>query len=145
MWPLGHAGLTLATSLGACVNAALLFLFLRRNGFYEPRAGWLVFLSRLVVALGVLAAVAVLARGTAEVWLAFGLWERVGRLFGVIAAGAASRTFGALFLLGFRLRGLQPAGRVRRPIFALRASDSGRFRTSAGEAKIGRLTPNRAR
>src|SRR4030095_3193764 len=36
---LGHAGLTLATSLGACVNAALLFWALRRLGYYKPAAG----------------------------------------------------------------------------------------------------------
>jgi putative peptidoglycan lipid II flippase len=34
-WPLrlGHAGLTLATSLGACLNASVLFVLLRRHGF----------------------------------------------------------------------------------------------------------------
>src|SRR6185295_13396781 len=41
MRPLGHAGLTLATSLGACMNAALLYWLLRRAGYYKPRAGWL--------------------------------------------------------------------------------------------------------
>ena len=39
MRPLGHAGLTLATSLGACVNAGLLFWFLCRRGIYVPRGG----------------------------------------------------------------------------------------------------------
>ena len=41
-WPLGlgHAGLTLATSLGACVNAALLFWLLRKHGYYAPQPGW---------------------------------------------------------------------------------------------------------
>ncbi len=103
MWPLGHAGLTLATSLGACVNAVLLYVFLRRRGFYTPAAGWLSFIARVVVALGVLAAALYALAGPAEAWLHATLWTRIGRLAMVIAGGAAAY-FGALFLLGFRLR-----------------------------------------
>jgi putative peptidoglycan lipid II flippase len=103
MWPMGHAGLTLATSLGACVNASLLYVFLRRRGFYQPVPGWLPFLSRVVVALGVLAAALYVLAGPAEAWLAATLWQRIGRLAVVIAGGAAAY-FGALLLLGFRLR-----------------------------------------
>jgi putative peptidoglycan lipid II flippase len=99
---LGHAGLTLATSLGACVNAGLLFWFLRRKGFYTPAPGWLAFLSRVVVALGVLAAVLYWSAGPAEYWLNAGLWAKVGRLALVVLGGAATY-FGALYLLGFRL------------------------------------------
>ena len=53
VWPLGmgHAGLTLATSLGACVNAALLFWMLRKKGFYAPQEGWAKFLAKVLVAL----------------------------------------------------------------------------------------------
>ncbi|MCC7325318.1 MAG: murein biosynthesis integral membrane protein MurJ [Burkholderiales bacterium] len=102
MWPLGHAGLTLATSLGACVNAALLFWFLRRRGLYTPSPGWFRFLCRLLVALGVLAAVLHTLAGPAEFWLASGLWVKVGRLSAVVAVGAAAY-FGALFLVGFRI------------------------------------------
>ena len=43
--PLGHAGLTLSTSIGACLNAALLFWFLRKRGIYVPSPGWLRFLG----------------------------------------------------------------------------------------------------
>src|SRR3954471_15224273 len=35
--PLRHAGLALAIGLGACLNAALLFLFLRRDDSYVPQ------------------------------------------------------------------------------------------------------------
>ena len=101
MWPLGHAGLTLATSLGACVNASLLFWFLRRNGTYVAQPGWFLFLCRLLVALGVLAAALHFMAGPAQWWLDAGLWAKVGRLSGIVAAGAAVY-FGALFLLGFR-------------------------------------------
>jgi putative peptidoglycan lipid II flippase len=102
-WPLrlGHAGLTLATSLGACLNAALLFAFLRHRGHYVPRDGWLLFVSRLVVALAVLGAVLVWAAGPAAFWLHASPWARVGRLALVIGGGAAAY-FAALYLLGFR-------------------------------------------
>jgi len=103
MWPLGHAGLTLATSLGACINAALLFVFLRRRGFYTPSKGWLPFLCRVVVALGVLAAALYAMAGPAESWLTAGLWSKVGRMLLIVVGGAVAY-FGALFLLGFRIR-----------------------------------------
>jgi putative peptidoglycan lipid II flippase len=103
MWRMGQAGLTLATSLGACVNAMLLFWMLRKRGIYSLRPGWLGFLARLALALGVLAAVLYLLAGQADYWLHASLWTKVGRLAGVVAAGAAAY-LGTLFLLGFRLR-----------------------------------------
>ncbi len=105
MWPLGHAGLTLATSLGAIVNAGLLYWFLRKHGAYAPQPGWFVFACRLVVALGVLAAVLYALTGPATFWLNADLWTKVGRLAGIIAVAGAAY-FGALFLLGFRLADL---------------------------------------
>ena len=80
MFPLGHAGLTLSTSIGACFNAALLFWFLRKHGVYVPRPGWLLFVSKLVIALFVLAAVLLWLGGPASFWLAASLWPKVGRL-----------------------------------------------------------------
>ena len=102
MFRIGHAGLTLSTSLGACLNAGLLFWFLKRHGIYRPRAGWLLFVSKLVVALFVLAVVLLWIAGPTPMWLAAPLMVKVGRLAGVCAAGAAVY-FGALWLLGFRI------------------------------------------
>jgi putative peptidoglycan lipid II flippase len=102
MFPLGHAGLTLATSLGACVNAALLFTLLLRNGHYRPQPGWLLFLSKVIVALAVLGALLAWLAGPSSFWLAASLWSKVGYLAGIIAAAAATY-FATLFLLGFRL------------------------------------------
>ena len=102
MWRIGHAGLTLATSVGACVNAALLFWFLRKGGFYRPQPGWFLFLCKLLVALGVLAALLFALSGPPEVWLSNGAWARIGRLAGIIAAGIGAY-FATLYLLGFRL------------------------------------------
>ena len=102
MYRIGHAGLTLSTSLGACLNAGLLFWFLKRRGIYTPRAGWLQFVSRQVVALFALAAVLIWIVGPATLWLNATLWAKVARLAWVCTAGAGTY-FGALWLLGFRL------------------------------------------
>jgi putative peptidoglycan lipid II flippase len=104
-WPLGfgHAGLTLATSLGACLNASVLFVLLRRAGFFVPRKGWLMFVLRIFVALAVLGGLLAWLVGSAQEWLAAGLWTRAGRLAMLVVAGGASY-FGTLFLLGFRVR-----------------------------------------
>ena len=101
MEPLGHGGLTLATSLGALFNAATLYVLLRRRGHYAPVAGWGMFLAKIVVAGGVLAGVLAMLVGPSSTWLQAGLAERIGRLGLVMAAGGVAY-FGALWLLGFR-------------------------------------------
>lgn len=52
---LRHAGLALSVSLGACANAVLLLIGLRRRGIYAPLPGWTRFLWRLALALAALA------------------------------------------------------------------------------------------
>ena len=103
-WPLGlgHAGLTLATSIGACINAAALFVLLRRRGFYAPSAGWTKFFVRLSIAVALLAAVIWWLGGQGETWITSTLWQRVTRL-AVIMIAAAVVYFGALYAMGFRL------------------------------------------
>jgi len=99
---LGPSGLTLATSVGACVNAALLFWLLRKYGYYVPQPGWLRFLARLVVALIVLGGLLFWLVGAPSFWLTAGLWTKVGRLAVVVGAGIVVY-FATLYLLGFRL------------------------------------------
>jgi putative peptidoglycan lipid II flippase len=101
MWRIGHAGLTLATSIGATFNAAMLFTLLKRRKLYSPQPGWGIFVAKLVVALGVLAAVLAWLAGPAEMWLHATLLHKLVRLFGVIGAGALAY-FAALALMGFR-------------------------------------------
>jgi putative peptidoglycan lipid II flippase len=101
MFRIGHAGLTLATSIGACLNATLLFITMRRRGIYVPQPGWLVFLGRIGIALAALGGVLWWAAGADAFWVAAGLWAKVGRLSAVIAAGALAY-FAALWVCGFR-------------------------------------------
>ena len=55
--PLAHAGLALAISAGACLNAGLLFYQLRKQQMYQPQPGWAKFGFKLVVAVAVMSAV----------------------------------------------------------------------------------------
>lgn len=50
VWSIGHAGLALATSASAFINAGLLFLALRRSGAYLPGSGWGIFALRMLAA-----------------------------------------------------------------------------------------------
>jgi putative peptidoglycan lipid II flippase len=103
MWQIGHAGLTLATSIGATFNAAMLCVLLVRRKLYVPQPGWGQFIARLVVALGVLAAVLAWLAGPADLWLHASFAHKAARLSGLIVAGALAY-FGTLALLGFRVR-----------------------------------------
>jgi putative peptidoglycan lipid II flippase len=50
IWPLHHAGIALATSLSAVLNAGLLFYFLYQRGIYKPSSGWKIYGIRIAVA-----------------------------------------------------------------------------------------------
>ena len=50
VFPLAHAGLALATSLGAFFNAALLLYQLLKKNIYRPVKGWWVFSLRILLA-----------------------------------------------------------------------------------------------
>jgi putative peptidoglycan lipid II flippase len=101
--PLRHAGLALATSLGACLNAGMLLTLLRRRSIYAPGPGWLAFGWKLAAALTAMTAALWLTAGASAEWIAASAQHRVLRLAGVIAAGALAY-FATLWLLGFRLR-----------------------------------------
>jgi putative peptidoglycan lipid II flippase len=101
---LRHAGLALSIGLGAVVNAAWLFIGLRRAGWYTPAPGWLGFGVRVLLASALLGGL--LGWGAhAFDWIALG--AREGRRIGLMAAflgGAALLYFAALAALGIRLR-----------------------------------------
>jgi len=101
IWSLRHTGLALAIGLAAWLNAGMLYWKLRQHGIFTPKAGWPLFLVKVLVALTAMAGVLWwLASGT-DYWLQSGVWERIERLALVIAAGTISY-FGALWLMGFR-------------------------------------------
>ena len=100
---LRHAGLALSISLAACLNAALLYRGLRRQGIYAPSPGWRTFFVKLVLALAPMGAVLSLASGNPEAWLEWCFAARLLRLL-LIVVGGAGVYFAVLWLLGFRLQ-----------------------------------------
>ena len=102
VWKLQHAGLALSISLGACINAAFLFLLLRIKEMYQPKAGWRAFLLKLAVALAVMAGgLWAVQHYVALEWVHVGGLRRTGQLFALIGFGMVLY-FSTLGLLGFR-------------------------------------------
>ena len=101
---LAHAGLALSVGLGACLNALFLYVGLRRHAIFTPQAGWLWFMTRLLIALCLMG---VMARWNAGHFDWLGMKEqpflRFALLMQVIAACGLTY-FGALFAMGFRPR-----------------------------------------
>jgi putative peptidoglycan lipid II flippase len=103
IWPLKHAGLALAISLGACLNAALLYQGLRRREIFRPRPGWGAFAAKVAGAVGAMAVAVAFAMGPAEWWIGADWRLRAPALAGLVTLGAAVY-FGTLWALGFRVR-----------------------------------------
>ena len=100
-----HAGLALATSMAAWVNAGLLYRMLRKQQVYRPETDWPRFFLQIGVAGLALGAVLFWGIPVMPVWLDWSVWSRVSALFVCIMAGAAAY-FIALQLVGLRLRSL---------------------------------------
>ncbi len=103
IWPLRHAGLALAISLGACLNAGLLYYQLRRHDIFRPLAGWGIFVAKIAAALLAMGAGLWWAMGPDAQWLSAGVWWRIARLSMLVVLGAATY-FASLWLLGLRPR-----------------------------------------
>ncbi|MFG0864341.1 murein biosynthesis integral membrane protein MurJ [Pseudomonas sp. FYR_7] len=101
--PLAHAGLALAISLGACLNAGLLFWKLRTQRLFQPQPGWAVFLLKLVLAASLMSGVLLAGMHYLTAWVEGNMLERLMRLMALIMAGVVTY-FGCLYLCGFRPR-----------------------------------------
>ncbi|MCP2041190.1 putative peptidoglycan lipid II flippase [Neisseria sp. HSC-16F19] len=105
VWHLQHVGLALAIGLGGMVNAALLYILLRRHDLYRPRPGWLRFWLKLATALIVMGGSLWLMQ-IQTLWPLN--WQGPGSLralqLGVLIGSGVLLYFGTLFALGFRTR-----------------------------------------
>jgi len=101
--PLHHAGLALATSLAAFVNAGLLLRGLLRQRILVLSSQWWPVLTRIVVATLAMAAVLQWLQQPAAVWIAWRDWQRVIHLGAACVAGGVVY-MAALWLLGLRPR-----------------------------------------
>jgi putative peptidoglycan lipid II flippase len=104
VFPLAHAGLALATSLGAFFNAALLLIKLRKDNVYQPVGGWWLFFIRVSLAAATMSAVLYYFVDPAW-WNDWSSSVRVINLVNWIAIGLV--TYAATLLLtGLRLKHL---------------------------------------
>ena len=105
VFPLAHAGLALATSLSAFLNAFLLFRVLRREGVYTPESGWLKLLLQVLVANLAMATLLWWGASDLQAWFAWSGWQRSMQLLFWIVAGAVLY-FAVLLLSGVKFRQL---------------------------------------
>ncbi|MFQ5661312.1 MAG: murein biosynthesis integral membrane protein MurJ [Gammaproteobacteria bacterium] len=101
--PLAHAGLALATSLAAYVNAGLLYIYLRKQQYYLAEPGWGRYLTKAGIAVAAMSLMLYTLLPGIDSWLAWDLFSRVGRLLLWIGAGA-SVYFSVVWLTGIRPR-----------------------------------------
>jgi len=104
VFPLAHAGLALATSLGAFFNASLLLGALLKSGIYLPSIGWRVYILRIVLASAAMTAL-LYHFVDVSLWLEWNAFERGLNLAIWVALGASLYAV-VLLLSGLRLRHL---------------------------------------
>ncbi len=103
IWHLRHAGLALAIGFGACFNATLLYIQLRRHDIFRPQPGWKAFLLKLISAVVVMTLVLWGLMQVMPAWASGHMASRCLRLGGLVIVGATTY-FAILALLGFRPR-----------------------------------------
>jgi putative peptidoglycan lipid II flippase len=101
MFPFGHGGLALATSIAALLNGGLLLVGLISAGVYRPAPGWRLLLLRALAANLAMALLLWGLMGPTADWLDTDSAARVLRLAGLIGA-AVLMYGGALLALGLR-------------------------------------------
>ena len=102
---MAHAGLALAISIAAWVNAILLLLVLLSRKIYQPQRGWWWFMLRIAVAVAIMCGCLIVLNEANAVWFQKNLAQRVISMFILVAAGAGSY-FLSLVILGIRPRQL---------------------------------------
>jgi len=76
-WQGPHAGLALASTVSAYLNAGLLYRGLRRSGTYQPVAGWLRLTGSVLAACVAMAAVLGVWVPSLQIWIDLSAWNRV--------------------------------------------------------------------
>jgi len=114
VFPLAHAGLALATSLSATLNALLLFRGLRSAGVYRPQSGWPLLILRGAMASALMGIALLWGAGELREWVIMARWDRIQFLLGLILAGVGVY-FSTLWLLGIRLHHFRSSADVSRP------------------------------
>lgn len=98
---LAHAGLALATSLAAFINASLLFYCLYTRHIYRPQTGWLIFAVRVSTASLLMALFIHFAVPDTALWQEWDILQRILQLSYWIIVSICSY-FSVLWLIGLR-------------------------------------------
>ena len=96
-----HAGLALAISISALLNAWLLYSKLSREKIIHHSSGWFKLITKLFMANLIMTVILINIRGPVSWWVNASLFNRVSWLLLIIVAGM-SVYFVALYLLGLR-------------------------------------------
>ncbi|PHS27164.1 MAG: murein biosynthesis integral membrane protein MurJ [Methylophaga sp.] len=105
MLQFAHVGLALATSLAAMLNAALLYIGLRKLAIYQPRAGWGKFMLQLLIPNISLMLILFWLTPEIKEWVDSTVWQRFSVLFGLISA-AMLVYFVMLAIVGIKIKSL---------------------------------------
>ena len=97
VFPLQHAGLALATTMSAFMNAGMLYLGLKKKGVFKPAKGWRLYGLQMILANGVMAAILLWLKGDITFWLESSLVERVTQTAIVVISGLA--VYSAMLLI----------------------------------------------
>lgn len=104
---LAHAGLALATSLAAMLNAVLLLMLLLKKNIYTPRSGWWLLGCRVVIANVLMGAAIGFYAGHLSQWFEWSFITRLIHLTVAVSMGLLVYV-AALWVVGLRLADLRP-------------------------------------
>lgn len=102
VFPLAHAGLALATSISAFINAGLLYRGLVKEKVFQHEPGWWLLLFRIVVSTLLMTGLIDYYIGDINTWFNMDVYSRVGKLGFLVVIGVLS--YGLLLLIS----GLRP-------------------------------------
>lgn len=98
-----HAGLALATTCSAYLNAFMLYRGLRKIDVFQPVAGWARLLAQITVAGGAMALVIFLVTPELSQWTHWVMLERISHIAGIIGLAML------VYFVTLMLAGLRPA------------------------------------
>ncbi len=108
-WPAPHAGLALATSISAFINAGLLYFGLKKSGVYLPQVGWMKLFSQTILAVAVMGGLIFTVSGDFSFWINASISQRILQLSWIVPLGAISY-FSVLWVTGVRFHQLRRPG-----------------------------------
>ncbi len=99
--PFASMGLAMASTIAGFVNAGGLLFYLLYNKLYQPKAGWMKFITQLCCANGLMSLWLWFRIPETSAWISWDIWHRLLRLFPDILVGIALYAF-VLFVMGVR-------------------------------------------